>query len=46
MLLLALLITLAVPASSYFPLLLLLAADPVARTWHRLRGHGSRPAGG
>lgn len=45
MLLLALLITLAVPASSYFPLLLLLAADPAARAWHRLRGPGSRPPG-
>jgi uncharacterized membrane protein len=45
MLLLALLITLAVPASSYFPLLLLLAADPAARAWPRVRGHGSRPPG-
>ncbi|QBR91653.1 TMEM175 family protein [Nocardioides euryhalodurans] len=42
MLLLALVITLAVPATSYFPLLLLLAADPAARTWHRLRGGDSR----
>jgi uncharacterized membrane protein len=45
MLLLALVITLAVPATSYFPLLLLLAADPVARTWHRLRGGDSRRTG-
>ncbi|WP_432479657.1 TMEM175 family protein [Nocardioides sp. GXQ0305] len=44
MLVLALLITLLVPATHYFPLLLLLAADPVARAWHRLRGGGSRSA--
>ena len=37
MLLVALLITLVVPATSYAPLLLLLAADPAARAWRRLR---------
>lgn len=33
----ALVITLVVPATSYAPLLLLLAADPAARAWRRLR---------
>lgn len=42
MLLLALAVSLAVPATSYFPLLLLLAADRVADGWRRLRGRGSR----
>ena len=37
MLSLALVITLAVPATGYAPLLLLLAADPAARAWRRLR---------
>jgi hypothetical protein len=30
-------LTLVVPVTSYAPLLLLLAADPAARAWHRLR---------
>jgi hypothetical protein len=36
-LVLALVISLLLPAVSYFPLLLLLAADPAARAWRRLR---------
>jgi len=42
MLALALLITLVVPATSYFPLLLLLAAGPAADLWRRVRGRGDR----
>ena len=42
MLALALVITLAVPATSYVPLLLLLVADRVADGWRRLRGRGDR----
>jgi uncharacterized membrane protein len=42
MLALALVIALAVPATSYFPLLLLLAADRVADLWRRVRGRGGR----
>ena len=38
----ALAITLAVPATSYFPILLLLLADPIADGWRRLRGRGDR----
>ena len=34
--------TLAVPQTSYFPLLLLLVADRVADGWRRLRGRGPR----
>jgi uncharacterized membrane protein len=48
MLALALVITLVVPAISYLPLLLLLAADRVADGWRRLRGRGPGhpPVGG
>jgi uncharacterized membrane protein len=42
MLVLALVITLAIPATGYFPLLLLVAADPVAAGWRRVRGRGDR----
>ncbi|KQW52523.1 hypothetical protein ASC77_24410 [Nocardioides sp. Root1257] len=42
MLALALVVTLAVPQTSYFPLLLLLVADRVADGWRRLRGRGDR----
>ncbi|MFC6045368.1 TMEM175 family protein [Nocardioides hankookensis] len=42
MLLLALAITLATPATSYFPILLLLVAGPIANGWRRLRGRGDR----
>ncbi|MBZ5736703.1 TMEM175 family protein [Nocardioides mangrovi] len=42
MLLIALAITLAIPATSYFPILLLLAAGPIANAWRRLRGGGPR----
>ena len=42
MLVLALVITLTFPATSYFPLLLLIAADPVAAGWRRVRGRGDR----
>jgi uncharacterized membrane protein len=41
MLLLALVISIAVPAISYIPLLLLLLAQPAADGWRRLRGRGS-----
>jgi uncharacterized membrane protein len=41
---LALGISVALPATSYFPLLLLLVAGPVANGWRRLRGRGSRPS--
>ena len=41
---LALVITLAVPATTYWPLLLLFLADPVARALRRARGSGSPPA--
>jgi uncharacterized membrane protein len=44
LLLAALGLTIAIPATSYFPLLLLLVADPVADGWRRLRGRGSRTA--
>ena len=36
----ALVLTLAVPATGYYPLLLLVLAGPVARGWRRLRGGG------
>jgi uncharacterized membrane protein len=42
MLTLALVVAVAVPASSYFPLLLLFAADPAGNAWRRLRGRGDR----
>ena len=42
--LVALVITLAVPATSYWPLLLLFLADPLAHAWRRARGSGSAPA--
>ena len=45
LLLLAVGISIAVPATSYFPLLLLVVSGPVADGWRRLRGRGSRPAG-
>ncbi|WP_345528975.1 hypothetical protein [Nocardioides endophyticus] len=41
LLLAALGISIAIPATSYFPLLLLV----VSGRWRRLRGRGSRPAG-
>jgi uncharacterized membrane protein len=41
MLLLALAITLLVPATSYYPLLLLLLADRLAAGWRRVRGRAS-----
>jgi uncharacterized membrane protein len=44
LLLVALGISVAVPAASYFPLLLLVVARPVADGWRRLRGRGSRGA--
>jgi uncharacterized membrane protein len=39
--LLALVITLALPATGYWPLLLLVLADPAVAAWHRARGSGS-----
>jgi uncharacterized membrane protein len=42
LLLVALGISLAVPATSYFPLLLLAVSGPLADRWRRLRGRGSR----
>jgi uncharacterized membrane protein len=42
MLVLALAVTLAIPATSYYPLLLLLAADPVADRWRRWRAASMR----
>ena len=42
MLVLALVITLTIPATSYFPLLLLLVTDRVADGWRRVRGRGDR----
>ena len=44
LLLAALCISVAVPATSYFPLLLLTVAAPVADGWRRLRGRGPRDA--
>ncbi|WP_051551259.1 TMEM175 family protein [Nocardioides sp. URHA0020] len=44
LLLAALAISVAVPAASYFPLLLLLVATPAANGWRRLRGRGPRPS--
>lgn len=44
LLLAALGISLAVPRASYFPLLLLTVAGPVADRWRRLRGRGPRGA--
>ena len=44
LLLAALCISVAVPATSYFPLLLLTVAAPVADGWRRLRGRGRRGA--
>lgn len=41
LLLVALGISVVVPVTSYFPLLLLLVARPVANVWRRLRGRGS-----
>ena len=38
---LALVITLAVPATGYWPLLLLVLADPAVAAWRRARGSGS-----
>ncbi len=35
----ALALSLAVPATSYWPLLLLLLSDQLVHGWHRLRGH-------
>jgi uncharacterized membrane protein len=40
LLLAALVITLALPATSYFPMLLLLLTDPLVRAWRRVRGRG------
>ena len=42
LLLAALAISIAVPATSYFPLLLLVVSGPVADGWRRLRGRGPR----
>jgi uncharacterized membrane protein len=44
LLLAALGISVALPATSYFPLLLLLLSGPAADGWRRLRGRGSRGA--
>ncbi len=41
---LALAITLTFPATGYYPLLLLLLADPAVRAWRRARGGGKRTA--
>ena len=35
---------LALPATGYWPLLLLFLADPLAQAWRRARGSGSAPA--
>ena len=45
MLLVALAITLVVPATSYAPLLLFLAADPASPAWRRLRPDWTCPRG-
>lgn len=42
LLLLALVITLVIPATNYVPILLLLLAGPILRGWRRLRGGGPR----
>jgi len=41
---LALAITLTFPATGYYPLLLLLLADPAVSAWRRARGGGERTA--
>lgn len=45
LLLVALVLSVVLPRASYFPLLLLMVAGPVADGWRRLRGRGSRRAG-
>ena len=44
LLLVALVVTLTFPRTSYYPLLLLIAADGLAERWKRLRGRGPHGA--
>jgi uncharacterized membrane protein len=41
----ALAVTLLIPATSYFPMLLLVLDTPVRRVWERVRGVGDQPSG-